>query len=246
MSSDQLLRHFHPEAHFGGFSEADAMVEFYSRIAALLRPTDHVLDYGAGRGAQIEEDNVPYRRSLKTLKGRCAHLEGCDVDAKVLENPYLDSARLFDPEKPLPYEDGSFDLIYANWVFEHVEDPAFTSSELLRILKPGGYICAVTPNRKGYIALASRLAGNASHVPFLKKIQPDRKEMDVFPTRYRLNTSGAIYRYFGKHAEVVSYAISSEPAYTFNNTLVYRAFQILHSVTPKPLQPILLIFIRKH
>lgn len=241
-----LRRHFHPESRFGGFSRVDGMMEFYTRIAALLRPSDRVLDYGAGRGAQIAEDAIPYRRWLKTLKGRCAHLDGCDVDAAVLGNPYLDAAAVIDPGRPLPYPDAAFDLIYSNWVFEHVDDPAAAATELLRVVKPGGHICAVTPNKWGYIAFASRLAGNRLHVPLLRRVQPGRKEFDVFPTRYRMNTRRALERLFGHAADVCAYGIAGEPAYHFGNKLVYRAFTWLHALTPAALQPVLLIFIRKH
>lgn len=222
------------------------MVEFYSRIAALARPTDRVLDYGAGRGAQITEDRLAYRRSLKILKGRVAHLEGCDVDAEVLSNPYLDAAKVFDPEQPLPYEDGSFDLVYSNWVFEHIEKPELAARELLRVVKPGGYICAITPNKWGYIAMASRLVGNRRHVELLRRIQPDRKEFDVFPTHYRLNTPAAVKRHFGQGADVVTYSVAGDPAYHFHKSTIYRLFQWAHALTPSTLQPLLLIFIQKH
>src|SRR5690242_4687443 len=102
----------YPEKRFGGFSRESLSAQFYGRIAALLKPTDRVLDYGANRGAQIDRETTPYLRSLKTFKGRVAHVEGCDIDPVVLENPYLNSAKLFDPAKPLPYEDESFDLIH--------------------------------------------------------------------------------------------------------------------------------------
>lgn len=244
--SGDLRHHFFPEARFGGFGRADGMIEFYTRVAALLRPSDRVLDYGAGRGAQIAEDPIPYRRGLKILKGRCARLDGCDVDDAVLGNPYLDAAALIEPGAPLPYPDATFDLIYSNWVFEHVDDPAGAAAELLRVLKPGGHICAVTPNKWGYIALASRLAGNRRHVALLRRIQPNRKEFDVFPTHYRLNTARAVRRHFGGVAETVAYAVPGEPAYHFGSAAVYRAFTWLHALTPAALQPVLLIFIRKH
>lgn len=245
-NSHQSLRlRFNPESHFGGFAQGDSMMDFYTRIASLVKPTDVVLDFGAGRGAQITEDSLPYRRSLKILKGRVAHVEGCDIDDGVLSNPYLDSAKMFELDQRLPYDDGQFDLIYSNWVFEHVENPKAVSRELLRVLKPGGYICAITPNKYGYIATASRIISNKQHVNILRKIQPSRKEIDVFPTHYRLNTPAQIGKHFGKDAHVAVYTVAGDPAYHFNKTLVFGAFKLIHSFTPKPLQPILLIFMQK-
>jgi hypothetical protein len=53
-----------------------------------------VLDFGAGRGEPIVDDTVAYRRHLSNMKGRCAHLAGCDIDEAVLDNPYLDHAEV--------------------------------------------------------------------------------------------------------------------------------------------------------
>lgn len=245
MSGRPVIESFYPEARFGGFTRDDGSIEFYTRIAALIAPDSHVLDYGAGRGAQITEDKSPFRRALKTLKGRVAHVAGCDLDPAVLDNPYLDSAKVFDPARPLPYPDASFDLIYSSWVFEHVADPAKVAAELMRVLKPGGYLCAVTPNKFGYIALASRLAGNARHVQLLRRIQPDRKAEDVFPAFYRLNTRGAIARHFGPDGDVAAYAMSSEPSYYFGNAAMFWIFKLIHKLTPTALHTTLFVFVRK-
>lgn len=245
VTTGSVIQRFYPEARFGGFTRDDGGIEFYARIAALLEPHFRVLDYGAGRGAQIAEDSSSFRRSLKTVKGRVAHVEGCDVDPAVLENPYLDAAQVFDPTKPLPYPDASFDLIFSNWVLEHVEDPAMVSSELMRVLKPGGYFCAVTPNKYGYIALASRLAGNGRHVKLLERIQPNRKAEDVFPALYRLNTRRAIERHFGPHGDVAVYAMSSEPSYYFGKAAMFGIFRLIHKLTPAALHTALFIFVRK-
>lgn len=246
-NSHQSLRlKFNPESHFGGYAQGDSMIDFYSRIAALLKPTDVVLDFGAGRGAQITEDRIPYRRFLKILKGRVSHVEGCDIDDAVLENPYLDSAKLFEIDRPLPYADNQFDLIYSNWVFEHVENPDAVAQELLRVLKPGGYICAITPNKFGYISIASRLINNRLHAKFLSKIQPERKEIDVFPTQYRLNTKRQIMKFFGNQAKVAVYTAAGDPAYHFNSSIIYGAFKAIHALSPRWLQPAMLVFIQKN
>lgn len=38
----------------------------------------------------------------------------------------------------LPFEDGSFDVVYASHVMEHVENEALGISEVFRVLRPGG------------------------------------------------------------------------------------------------------------
>jgi SAM-dependent methyltransferase len=243
--TETLRDRFYPESLFGGFCRDDVMVAFYTRIAALLRPTDHVLDFGAGRGAQIIEDSIPYRRSLKTLRGRCAHLAGCDIDREVLGNPFLDSAALLGADGKLPYPSESFDLIYSNWVLEHVEASATIGAELLRVLKPGGVFCAITPNKYGYIALASQLVPNQLHARVLRRVQPARKGIDVFPTRYRMNTRKSIDAAFAGASATVIIPIHGEPAYHFGSAVIYGLFKLLHKITPPAMQPFLLVFVRK-
>ncbi len=45
----------------------------------------------------------------------------------------------------LPFADGSFDLVVAVAVLEHVTDPQRCVAEMLRVLDRGGYVFAVTP-----------------------------------------------------------------------------------------------------
>lgn len=189
-SSTQLRldQHMYQEARVSGFWHLDQEVTFFSQVAALLRPTDVVLDFGAGRGEWYEDDPCHYRRWIQNFRGRCAHVDGCDVDLSVLENRTLDAAALLMPGAPLPYEDNRFDIVVSRYVFEHITNPTDVARELLRVTKPGGWICAITPNKWGYVAIAARMVPNQLHGAFLKFIQPHRKEEDVFPTAYRLNT----------------------------------------------------------
>ena len=46
----------------------------------------------------------------------------------------------------IPFEDQSFDLVYTTNVLEHVDDPARVVSEIVRVLKPGGYAQITVPN----------------------------------------------------------------------------------------------------
>lgn len=245
VDNEELVRRFYPEARVGGFSHVDGTVAFYSQLASIMSPADIVLDFGAGRGEPIHDDTVDYRRDLSNLMGRCAHLEGCDVDDVVLQNPFLDHAEVISPESPLPYPDNRFDIVVARSVLEHVDNAEHIARELMRVVKPGGVIAAVTPNKYGYIALGARAVPNRMHVKALKRIQPQRKAEDVFPTRYKLNTAAALRRAFGPDAEVHVAYWSAEPAYHFGRPTVYRFIKWMNKHLPAVLQPVLLVYIRK-
>ena len=246
MNDDQLKRRFYPEANIAGFTQVDGTIAFYNQVAACIRPDHTVLEFGAGRGQQLAEDPIEFRRSAGNLKARCAHLDGCDIDSVILDNPYLDEAKVIEEGDPLPYEDERFDVIVARYVFEHVSTPEQTARELLRVLKPGGVIAATTPNKYGYIGLGARLVPNRYHVGALSRIQPNRKPEDVFPTLYKLNTARALNRHFGQHAEVFIAPIAAEPAYHFGKPWIYRSLKWLNKHAPDHLLPILDVDIRKN
>ncbi|WP_082162015.1 class I SAM-dependent methyltransferase [Mycolicibacterium chubuense] len=217
----------------------------FTQVDSILRSTDRVLDFGAGRGEHIIDNDVEYRRQLFDLRHRCAHVEGCDVDEAVMGNPYLHHAEVLKAGERFPYADDSFDIIISRFVYEHVEDSRFVASELLRILKPGGTIAALTPNKYGYIALVARAVPNRLHVRALTFIQPKRKAVDVFPTAYKLNSKRALRSAFGPGVEIFIQYCSGEPAYHFGNALLFRAFMWLHKYLPSALQPLLIVYVRK-
>ncbi len=240
-----LKRKFFPESDIGGFSNSDGTFAFFSHIASLINENSTVLEFGAGRGANVSEVKSEYLRNLQNFKGRCAKVVGCDIDEAVLDNPYLDEAHVISPNAPLPFADETFDIIVSSWVFEHIEHPDVMARELLRITKPGGYICACTPNKFGYVSIMSRIVSNRNHARFLSKIQPERKELDIFPTAYKLNTERDVNRKFSPDGEVIVGRTFSEPAYHFNNAFLYAAFLLIHKILPLKLSTTLHIYIRK-
>lgn len=241
----RLERWVFREANVSGFAHHDQEVAFFTQVAAILRPDDVLLDFGAGRGEFVDTDPSAYRVRLQNFRGRCAHIDGCDPDPIVLENPTLDAAEVIEIGKPLSYPDDRFDLIVSRYVFEHVEDPTWAASELLRVLKPGGWICAMTPNKWGYVALASRLVPNRLHSRALSLVQPGRPPKDVFPTVYRLNRPSDVRRYFGRGADVFHYSTSGVPSYHFGSLALMRLQQLVHRLTPPMFDVGLRFFIRK-
>ena len=235
----------YPETAVGGFSRVDGTIEFYSRVNALLEADMTVLDFGAGRGLFLDEP-PSYRRDLQNLRGKVRRVVGVDVDTAVKLNQSLDEAQVIDMGSPLPLGDESVDLIVSDHVFEHVDDPDAVVAELDRVLKPGGWICARTPNRHGYIASGARLVPNRVHAKALQKLQPQRQERDVFPTRYLLNTPAQLRRHFpAERFEVFSYTHNSEPAYFGRSVVAWRAVKLVSRILPDRLGATIMIFVRK-
>lgn len=204
-----------------------------------------LLDYGAGRGAWLE-DTCEYRRSLRNFQSRVHRVIGADVDPAVMQNPALDELHVLESNGSLPLAEHSIDMIVSDVTFEHILDPAQTVRELARVLKPGGWLCARTPNRNGYIALANRAVPEAVKSQVLRFVQPGRKEEDVFPAVYLMNSFSALSRLFPlDRFEHFSYTWDSSPTYHGGKSILYRSMQMLHYLTPPPLRSMLMIFIRK-
>lgn len=245
-SPDPVLAALYPEAAVGGYSRLDGQIEFYTRINALVDGDSRVLDFGAGRGHWAVDPMPEMARRLRMLRGRVAEVVGTDVDPVVLTNPALDAARVVPLGDRLPFEDESFDLVIADHVLEHVSrgDAAAVSDDVMRVLRPGGWLAARTPNKWGMIGLGARAVPNRLHVRMLQRLQPDRLAEDVFPTRYAMNTRRDLAQLFAAHRLHI-YGHTSEPAYFGRSPAAWRLAAGLGRVTPPRLAPTLMIFVQK-
>lgn len=221
-------------------------MQFYQRVRALLGPGHRILDFGAGRGAAYYEDRSPYRKGLRDLRGEGRRVIGADIDPIVSSNPWVDEAIVIKKESALPFPDEHFDLVVSDSTFEHIEDPTRTVSELDRVLKAGGWICARTPNRYGYVALINRMMPARISKQLVTSAQQDRQEKDIFPAHYRMNTLGKMQQLFPKHSyDHLSFAFDSEPRYHFNRYAVCLLLLGLHRITPPAFRNTLMLFICK-
>ncbi len=241
-----VRRKHYPESLAGGFSRVDGTIAFYGRLRALLEPGQLVIDLGAGRGGEHVDDSIPYRRKLRDLRGDGRHVIGLDVDEAVLVNAFIDEAKVISPEAPLPVHSNSVDVIVSDYVLEHVENPDFFVAEVFRVLKPGGWFCARTPNLFSYVGIAVNLIPNRLHTRLLRRVQAGRKEIDVFPTRYRMNSFIALHRLFPRDRWAsATYSIDSEPVYVGESSIAWAAVRLLQAFTPRAFRTNLLVFERK-
>jgi ubiquinone/menaquinone biosynthesis C-methylase UbiE len=148
-----------------------------------LRPGAVALDAGCGRTTR-----------LRDYRDRIVRLVGMDCDEVAgRENPYLDEFVSANLERPLPFEDDVFDLVYANFVVEHLQNPERAFAEWHRVLKPDGRLVVLTSNRANpVLAAADRLPQRVRLL--IKRRGAGAVERDVYPTVYRANTPQRLAR----------------------------------------------------
>lgn len=134
-----------------------------------IRNAERVADVGAGTGI--------IKRELEVVTDR--NIVGFDIDMSFVVRPErmvaADALRL-------PVDDGTFDFVVLNHVYEHVEDQAGLFRELHRVLAPGG---------EAYVSAGNRLAVLEPHyrLPFLSWLPARLADLYV-----RLSGRGTAYR----------------------------------------------------
>ena len=125
-------------SHYATGTEFDRTNKRFMRAMVSASPPLRILDVGCGTGVNAEffsksEHNVvgidlsPLAIEQYRARGFEGHV--CDIESE-----------------PLPFEPGSFDLIYASEVIEHCVDTSAFLGELNRMLRRGGQLLLSTPN----------------------------------------------------------------------------------------------------
>jgi SAM-dependent methyltransferase len=173
-------------ARFYGPPYVDTAEMLYGEIRAAIKPADVVLDAGAG----------PWiARPIKRLRGLAAKVCGIDVDEAVLRNTALDEARVVRKGEPWPYPDATFDLVFSDYVLEHLETPAEYLAEVRRVLKPGCPFYFRTVNAWHPVSGCWRVLPFSLQSWLVRKVQARLDGAhDPYPTYLRANSRGRLRR----------------------------------------------------
>lgn len=238
--NNNIKNYWYPEYKLFEFTFSDIIPIFFNAIEYLisLRKSDVIIaDIGCGRGAfmdNIENDPVSkHFAKIRNYKGRVSKVIGLDVDSGAECNPTIDEFILIENDGKLNLPDSSVDVAICMFVVEHLENPSLFFKEISRILKKGGTICIVTPNKYSYVGIISSLIPNKYHSKVLKKSNVDRKEQDTFHTYYRCNTKKALKNVM-KNNGLTPYVIYSDndPQYLYFSSIAYSIGALYHKLAP--------------
>lgn len=249
-SSGDIAAEIFPELRAGGYSRNDQQVVFHTRVRAVLSDVSahsdirpFVVDLGAGRGAFLEQE-TGFKRSVMDLRDVSTVL-AVDVDADVAENDACHFKARADGTN-LPFAESSVDLVYARSVLEHVEDPGRFVNEITRVVRPGGWFAALTPNKFGIVALGARTVPNTLHSAALRRLQPERPDRDIFPTTYRMNRISTLHKMFPEtHWSNASYYFGELPRYFGNSVPLARLLRTYERLTPASLSSHIHVFAQR-
>lgn len=137
----EMMQHTYPilyqveESHWWYTGRRRIIAGFVKEICAQIEGRPTILDVGCGTGANL------------VLLSKFGDAEGVDISPDALafcRERGLQQVRLGAAEA-LPYEDGTFDLVTALDVVEHLDDDVGGLREMRRVLRPGGRVLLFVP-----------------------------------------------------------------------------------------------------
>lgn len=185
---------------------------FSDVIHDYVRAGDTMLDAGCGSGRVFQYAFDESQRPRLIV--------GVDMTAEPKGNRNIDAAARADLGR-LPFRDGVFDIAISSHVAEHLTEPDLVFRELARVLKPGGRLLILTPNRWHYVTVSSALLPHRFHLKYNSWRGVDVH--DIFPTVYRANTAGRLRQLYDRAGLDVEQLLQfeTEPEYLAFSTPTY-------------------------
>jgi len=203
------------------------------------RPLGRVLEAGCGR-------RVSRADSLAAPELGVGMVVGVDLDEDAgRANRGLDHFIAADLCGRLPLEDATFDLVYASFVMEHLDDPEAAFREWRRLLRDDGVAFVVTPNMANPLMRAAAALPQRTRVA-LKRLGPGVEPHDVFPAPYKANTMGALQRLAARSGFAVSelHYLGTLHRYAGEHGALKRALLVLERLLPASRRSTLIALLR--
>lgn len=141
---------------FGHFDENENELSRLKRQAALAQELETQVLRGAGLGTGMKVLDLAcgpgiVTRLMASIVGPTGQVTGVDLSTALLaearSEPTREDSAPLDFQQgdvyALPFEDESFDFVYARLLFQHLAKAQDALSEIRRVLRPGGMLCVM-------------------------------------------------------------------------------------------------------
>lgn len=225
LERQNMLREQYRQAHPGWRPATEVYADL---VRNSLRPDSRILDLGCGRGGLVEQLDHP----LSQIVGVDHDLLSLGQHRLATQSPPL--PRSAAVSSLLPFADDSFDLVLASWVLEHLARPEADFGQIGRVLRPGGSLIFITPNKRHPLASANRLLGRAARTQdrLVSRLY-GRAPADSFPAYYRANSASTI-RLLGRsnHMRLALLQSIADPTYMAFTPALFRISRWVESRLP--------------
>lgn len=146
--SPSELQHLVAQKHVEIYAVGGPRIEKVRKVFAGFKNRKKVLDVGCADGSIL----APF--------AKVHELHGVDISEGLIAKACAAGivGQSHDVEtKPLPYADGTFDVVFSGETIEHHVDTDWMLSELNRVLKPGGTLILTFPNIRTLLSIGMML-----------------------------------------------------------------------------------------
>lgn len=170
----------------------------------------------------VLEAGCGFSDSYRDIYSKAKQVIGVDINKKFLElNRSLDIKIQSNLENIPQVKSNSVDLIISSWVFEHLERPDRVFAEFSRVLKHGGKVIFLTPNKLNYVVILNRIIPNFLRKFFVGKMAKNLVT-DPMKTFYKVNSVAGIKKYAKRNGlKLEGVILNGDPTYIAINRLFF-------------------------
>jgi SAM-dependent methyltransferase len=165
----------------------------------------HLINLGAAKSVVIEEE--------LNKEGISFIADRCDVNDCKRSESFVGQSFICSLEKITEIVDNNYDLAWANFVFEHLENPKLASQEIYRILKKEGILVISLSNPQAPEFILAKLTPTWFHQLFRKA---DHDE--AYPVKYAYKNLNNLI----KIIEETGFKLKTEKYIAFTYGYLYR------------------------
>lgn len=137
------------------------LIELLKKFLRFIPGRAKIINLGAAQSVVVEE--------ALTRDGCDFLCDRADIQPCAVSGPYVGRSFICPLENMGIIASASYDLVFANFVLEHVADPAAAAKEMSRILKPGGRLILSLSNPQAPEFRLAQITPTAFHQFFREK-----------------------------------------------------------------------------